>query len=201
MGSDDLTTWKKKKAFERENTHCWVMIVMFTIVHCGDFGNVWCLVWSAQRVLRLACLLRLISGINILRCRMTFFFVMTVYDCWLFWSVPCCHSLNFCTTTILHPEPLQSPHSHDFCAGTTRNEYKLSHKDVDRIWLPHGIYKKSCSVKETHVNCGSAGLEFWWWTNLITKGRVKEIVGKRCAHRPCRLALLTVIFGFELGFV
>ena len=130
-----------------------------------------------------------------------FFFVMTVYDCWLFWSVPCCHSLNFCTTTILHPEPLQSPHSHDFCAGTTRNECKLSHKDVDRIWLPHGIYKKSCSVKETHVNCGSAGLEFWWWTNLITKGRVKEIVGKRCAHRPCRLALLTVIFGFELGFV
>lgn len=107
----------------------------------------------------------------------------------------------FGTTTILHPEPLQSPHSHDFCAGTTRNECKLSHKDVDRIWLPHGIYKKSCSVKETHVNCGSAALEFWWWTNLITKGRVKEIVGTRCAHRPCRLALLTVIFGFEPGFV
>jgi hypothetical protein len=82
MGSDDLTTWKKM-AFERENTHCWVMIVMFTIVHCGDFGNVWCLVWSAQRVLRLACLLRLISGINILRCRISFFlwWLSTIVDC------------------------------------------------------------------------------------------------------------------------
>ena len=85
------------------------------------------------------------------------FFVMTVYDCWLFWSVPCCHSLNFCTTTILHPEPLQSPHSHDFVQEQQGMNVSYHTKTWIEFGCPmvstknHVLWKKHMSIVDLQV--------------------------------------------------